>query len=155
MKELNLTDGNQIVFIDDEDYNEVNKYRWSFNGHGITTKIEGQHTQLSHFILILHGVTDPAYVDHINRNYKDNQKSNLRTCTNQENSRNQGPTKGKKYKGVHFSKYHQAWCAQIHVDGSKIHLGYFESEELAAKFYDRAARKWFKQYAYLNFPDSK
>jgi hypothetical protein len=36
-----------------------------------------------------------------------------------------------------------------------IHLGFFKNEIDAAKAYDRAARRYHKHFACLNFPDAK
>tara|TARA_R110000772_G_scaffold149650_2_gene260362 strand:+ start:1210 stop:1674 length:465 start_codon:yes stop_codon:yes gene_type:complete len=66
-------------------------------------------------------------VDHINRNRLDNQLSNLRIVSNQENGFNKnvkGYTKsGKKYK------------ARIKINGKQIQLGTFETEAEAHNAY--------------------
>ena len=41
----------------------------------------------------------------------------------------------------------------IQVEGKNKFLGYFESEIEAAKAYDKAARKYHREFAYQNFED--
>ncbi|KAL0050832.1 hypothetical protein WJX82_008034 [Trebouxia sp. C0006] len=43
------------------------------------------------------------------------------------------------YRGVSLLKQTGKWHAQINVGGKQVHLGFFLSEQLAAKAYDRAA----------------
>jgi len=43
------------------------------------------------------------------------------------------------YRGVSLLKQTGKWHAQINVGGKQLHLGFFASEELAARAYDRAA----------------
>ena len=49
----------------------------------------------------------------------------------------------------HFSR---PWQARIHVKHKPIFLGYFSTIEEAAMAYDEAARKYFGDFARLNFP---
>jgi hypothetical protein len=60
------------------------------------------------------------------------------------------------YKGVSFNKFANKWSASIKVNFKKKHLGYFLTEEEAAKSYNEAAIKnWGKEYSNLNVINSK
>jgi hypothetical protein len=102
---------------------------------------------------VLHyGEWPKGYVDHINGNTSDNRITNLRVCTMTENQHNRRPDKGRKYKGPTLNK--GKWRCQIHLPGRPMqtHLGYFPTEEAAARAYDAAAKKHFGEFARLNFP---
>ena len=45
------------------------------------------------------------------------------------------------------------WQAQIRPNGKTRYLGCFGDELAAAVAYDEAARQWFGEDAWLNFPD--
>ena len=55
-----------------------------------------------------------------------------------------------RYRGVSWHKQKSKWVAQIGIDGSTKHLGYFESEEDAARAYDAEATDLGRTT--LNFP---
>ena len=96
---------------------------------------------------------DCKHVDHINHNTLDNRRSNIRIVTIMQNAMNRKKIKNKTscYKGVCWHKSTSKWHCQIHVNKKRIHLGYFENEIEAAKTYDIAANKHFREYAHLNF----
>ena len=140
------------VLIDDEDWDCVTKYNWRVhrNDGSILAWINGTNIYLNRFIL---NVTDPKIkVDHKDRNIFNNQKENLRKCDNQQNSCNKGPQIYKKYKGTSFVNSKNRWKAQIMYCYRQIHIGYFDSEEEAARAYDKKAKKIHGEFAYLNFP---
>ena len=85
---------------------------------------------------------DGLIVDHINGDTKNNMKSNLRLVTKKQNVQNQRKCRGKtssKYKGVHKRKDNGMWRAYINVDGKRIDLGTFKTENAAAIAYNEYA----------------
>ena len=82
-------------------------------------------------------------IDHRNGDPTDNRICNLREVTNSQNCQNSARSWGRsKYRGVSWHKGGKKWNAQISVDGQRMHLGYFPTEELAAVAYQEARRKF-------------
>lgn len=139
-----------IALVDKE--NEwLDKFNWYYQeGTGVVRSviIEGKRRlQLMHRLIL----NPPSHlvVDHANHNQKDNRLSNIRVCTRQENTRNSaGNTPNKTgYRGV--SKNHNKFRARIRIEtGVNLHLGNFDTPELASKAYNEAAIKYHKEFAY-------
>jgi hypothetical protein len=91
--------------------------------------------------------------DHINHDQLDNRRENLRICTRSENKRNSVAykTNTSGFKGVTFSRHTNKWQAQIKVGDLEKYLGYFSKLEAAAHAYDDAAKKYYGDFAKLNF----
>ncbi len=155
-KVILLTQGKYAI-VDADDYDRLNKYKWHASKTGRTwyaRKCRPNTTVLMHRL-----ITDaPAdlVVDHINHNGLDNRKPNLRLCTTAQNNHNTRPrtqpNKTSKHKGVSFDKCRKRFCATIKHNYKRYFLGRFKSEINAAKAYDKAAKKFFGEFAYLNFP---
>lgn len=137
------------ITVDTEDYERVKVPGWnlSTNKSTIAATINKKRWTIGRFILDYSG---PLTVDHKDRNICNNSKSNLRLCTLQQQQMNRGPIKGKRFKGVYKHKY--GW--QTYLDKNNYHHngGIHSTEEGAARAYDKLAAKYFKEYAYLNFP---
>lgn len=150
------------TIVDDEDYEELNKYNW-----GVLVNPARSNTQYVRRIkpgskgkifITMHRIIincpNGLFVDHINGDGLDNRKANLRICTDGQNKMNRIPLKNtkSKYKGVAYKgKY---ISAAINISGKKKHLGTFKTEEEAAKAYDEAAKIHHGGFAYLNFNES-
>ena len=97
------------ILVDDEDYELLSKYNWSINYKNknipifVRGKVNGKHIMLSRFLL---NPPRNKVVDHINGNIFDNQKSNLRICTQAQNTLNRKMpnTNTTGFKGVYIEK---------------------------------------------------
>jgi hypothetical protein len=101
-------------------------------------------------------LTGWSLVDHINGDGMDNRRANLRSATASQNNCNKGAAPGfaSQYKGVALISRRKSrpWLAQIKKDRKYFYLGYFDSQDDAARAYDTAARELHGEFAHLNFP---
>jgi DNA polymerase-1 len=161
---IRLTQGKYAI-VDPDDYRRLSKYKWHASRRGgafyavcAGTIIGGKRRRLHMHRAVLN-VPDEMLVDHINHNRSDNRKANLRPASLAQNNQNRTKyghgTCSSKYKGVCWHRSMRSWEAQIRADGRSISLGYFHNEVRAARAYDRAAKRYHREFAALNFPKSK
>lgn len=151
---------NKIALVDDEDYERVNQLKWYIGGNGINqyarTGIWISPTIPKKTIYMHRFIMNPKpweQVDHINGNGLDNRRCNLRIATQSQNLMNGRKHVGlSQYKGVSWNKKYKKWQSLIYINKKLYHLGYFIDEKEAAKTYDITAKKYFGEYARLNFP---
>lgn len=108
------------------------------NDYKSVTLYDKQHT--IHRLLamtFLEEYSNDLHVDHIDGNKVNNNLSNLRMVTPQENQFNQ-----KKAKGCYFDKIAGRWKAQICVDQIRKHIGYYDTQEEASDAYLKAKKKY-------------
>lgn len=158
MKLLKISNSGISASIDDEDFERLSKYSWFNNGTRIarTTTKNYKSVNVALAAEIMH--KPQQMFDHIDRNFLNNQKANLRPATRAQNSYNRSKTKSKtssKYKGVCWHKPAKKWLASIKFNGCSIHLGFFIKEEDAAKAYDDKAISLFREFAVLNNINTK
>jgi|SRR5690606_26680707 len=152
-KLIPLTRG-KFAKVDNEDFDKVRGFNWYYNKHG-TGYATNSHLGPMHRYIT--NTPKGMVVDHINHDTLDNRKSNLRICTQLQNSANQRPyeNSSSKYKGVSWDSENNKWRATIRWGGVSKCLGRYETEEEAGVAYDLEAIHRQGDFAYLNFPEKK
>lgn len=158
MKKIKLTQG-KYALVDDKDFDFLNQFKWCayksrnnfYAGRGIrrpdgTWRMIGMHRAIL-------GLSDSKIIaDHRDGNGLNNQRENLRACTDGENKKNKvrysNNTSG--FKGVYFNKSQSKFQAYISVNGKIKHLGLFTTAIEAAKAYDAAAAIHHGEFARPN-----
>ena len=84
----------------------------------------------------IHDSSINNFIDHIDGDKTNNNISNLRVVTSQQNSFNT------RAKGISWNKCAKKWGARIYLNRKKIHLGYFDTEEEAHNAYLEAKKKY-------------
>lgn len=111
--------GTPVGSLKKDGYLRVSLDKVSFPLHRIVYKMEYDY--------------EPAVIDHIDQNRRNNSVANLRAATHAQNSKNQKlrVTNKSGYKGVSWKTSANKFQATIGHQGRNIHLGYFNTPEIA------------------------
>ncbi len=158
-RRIKLTQG-QYAKVDPEDFETLNQFKWcaakdydTFYAIRFARTANNKKTTVKMHRQIMNAKKTDI-VDHKNHDGLDNRKKNLRIATASQNNANRKRGKNygtSKYKGVIKDTSSGKWRAGISYNGKHIHLGMFDDEIEAAKAYDEAAKKYYGEYAVLNF----
>ncbi len=158
MKVIELTQG-QVALVDDEDFDGLSRWKWCIakTQSTIYAKRRRKNSKKCYTILMHRDIMLPdagMVIDHIDGNGLNNQRYNLRICSQSQNMRNINSRSGaSKYKGVCRWGDSGRWKAEIRKNKHSLHLGVFNDELIAAQHYDEAAKILFREFALLNFPN--
>lgn len=159
MKKIKLTQ-NKYALVDDSDFEYLNQFKWYAHKqkkafyairHSRRDKNGKQKTIRMHSI-IMGKYPIGKEVDHIDGNSLNNQRSNLRFATRQQNIRNQkkGCMNTSGFKGVHKYKHYEKWIANARLNGQKVYLGFFNSPIEAYKTYCKFIKKYYGEFARIS-----
>lgn len=156
MKYISLSQG-KFAIVDDEDYEEINKYRWHANLNidkksfyarraSYTPKYEAIRM---HRLLLGLAKGDRRQGDHINGYTLDNRKENLRIATQAQNNCNTCKRSNNKsgFKGVSAYRLTGKWIANCRINRRQKHLGIFSTKEDAAQVYILIAYIHYGEFA--------
>ena len=147
------------ILVSDQDYDSLKdlKFCWSQQPNGNYYIQYCKKGKCSYIHRMIMNPPKGKVVDHINKNTLDNRRSNLRICTQQNNTCNQKLYKSNTsgYKGVIEEKdgRKKKWRAEICCKKIKYYVGSFYNLEEAAKAYDKKALELFGEFAVFNFPN--
>ena len=138
--------------VDDNDYEKLSERNWTSSPQGYIMSTHKRPIPLHRIIM---KAPKGKYVDHIDRDITNNQKSNLRLCTPQQSVYNRGSNKNSssRYKGVSWNKRDKKWSVAIKNNGKLRYVGTYTNERKAALAYNREAARTFGEFAYLNKVD--
>lgn len=142
----------QVMKFDLIDRDLIESSLWHMNGGRVVRSglYEGDNN-LARLIL---GVSPDVLVDHVNGDWLDNRRANLRSATRRENLQNrrkQSALTSSLFKGVTKSSPTR-WIAYISLQSGRRLKTSFKSEIDAARQYDDWARQYFGEFACVNFP---
>lgn len=138
MRKIKLTQG-KFALVDDEDFEELNKYKWSTLKHTHTYYACRVYKK---YMILMHRVVLKAkkgeICDHINRNGLNNTRSNLRIATRRQNAINSKinarNTSG--HTGVSWDKSRKKWVVRSKINGKYLYLGRYNNKDLAIEAYE-------------------
>jgi hypothetical protein len=156
MKEIKVSQG-FIALVDDDHFEVLNQFKWHIKKCGRTNyataniKIDGKYKTITMHRFLL-DAPKGVQVDHINHNGLDNQRDNLRFCSNSQNQMNRSPYKNctSNFKGVSFYRKTKRWKAYIKLNGKRINLGHYKTEIEAAEVYNNKAKELFGEFSFIN-----
>lgn len=153
MKLIPLSKG-KVAMVDDEDFERLSKLSWHVMPAPYTLYAaawcihDGRRIKNTmHRFLMNLWPGDKSVVDHIDHDGLNNQKENLKVCTQKNNLCNNIRYRPKKHdlpKGVR--RWHGKFVAMISINGRNKYLGIFPTKEEAAACYTAASEKRNRDY---------
>jgi hypothetical protein len=153
-----------VAIIDDEDAGLTVGFKWyPMKAEGKIYAAGWKHMPPGRYFVHLHRLIANAQpddiIDHIDRDPLNCRRSNLRKITRQQNAWNRSPNRREgtsKFKGGFQCGKTKRFRARIVHNRKQIYLGYFATEEEAARAYNAKAAELFGEFAYLNpLPEGK
>lgn len=142
-----------VAVVDADDAERIGAHKWlaiPSKNTAYAGRFQGKRLILMH--RAISDAVDGVLVDHEDGNGLNNRRKNLRHCDHQHNlfNRRKLAAASSQYKGVSWHKGSRRWAANITAHNKLLYLGSFDVEEAAALAYNRAAVRYFGDFARLN-----
>lgn len=128
---VGYTSKNEEFYFDLEDYDMIKDICWYKDEHGYIVNKTDDGLILMHRLIMGLQKGEDIEVDHIYHIVHDNRKSQLRLVTSGQNKMNSSIAKNNTSgtKGVYYDKKTKKWAAYIGIEGYRLHLGQYPTEE--------------------------
>lgn len=152
MKRIKLSQ-DKFALVDENLFEELNKYKWMAKNDKKNCYAARHSSEGTRKLIFMHRIimNTPVgmFTDHVDGDGLNNQKYNLRTCTNLQNSRNRGKNRNNTsgFKGVSWHEEAKKWRALIAVKGKQKSLGLFIIKLEAYQAYCDACVKYHGDFA--------
>ncbi len=175
MIQIPLINSDKFALVDDADYELVKGYAWwehkvldpNSESSGLSyaygvklPRKRGNERVVKMHRLILNKTNPKEIVDHIDHNGLNNTRANLRQITVAQNAQRARFTaetnprkRHSKYRGVSYLGWHGRYLAYLNVNGKREYLGYFDTEEEAARARDKRAKELHGEFVRLNYAE--
>src|SRR5580692_4926759 len=139
MRTIRLTTGENTL-VDNDTYKWARHWKWKSNkGYAYHYMQVDQRRCSVHLAnLIMGGLQTPKFVDHIDGNPLNNQRSNLRIVTVRQNGQNMKIHRNGHLCGTTYQKSSKRWFAKIKINGIRKHLGCYRTAQEAHNAYLKA-----------------
>lgn len=143
--------------VDATDIPIIKEFRWYGMKRG---EVFYAYSKISSHKILMHRLVIHAnnnqIVDHIDHNGLNNRRTNLRICSQQENTFNSRSSKNSssRFVGVSYIKQDKKWISYLKKDGKIVHRQRHATELEAAQARDEAAKIFFGKFAHLNLKEN-
>ena len=149
---IGYTSKGEEFYFDLEDYDKIYPYCWVVSS---STKAVVARNPETGKLIALHrlvmGFPDGKQIDHIHHKRYDNRKSELRICTNQQNSLNQVIQKNNTsgHPGISWCEKDKLWHAYIQINGHRISKCFHKNElDVAVQWRKSKEKELFGEFMY-------
>jgi hypothetical protein len=142
---IGYINNNEEFYFDKEDFDKIKLYKWNLSKDKYVVYRNRKYGLKLHRLIL--NISDPKIIiDHIDRNPKNNCKTNLRIVTNSENALN-SKIYSNKILGIFFREKNNKWESRLYKNNKYIYLGCYSRIEDAIVARLNGEKQYFGEFA--------